>query len=244
MPSDGSCTSTIASGSTRTGRSSNETPHPIRATFSDRERRFARMLIGSLTTLKTSASLADGLAELWKHPQVRRRAARASRHPPGARRPPPRAARHPERSARRPRPVHADRDPRRVRRRRRRQADHLAVRRLVGREQPERPVRVHARQVRRLVLPDDSIPRLRDQPRADPLGESVGNRARQRHRPPLHQPGRARHERRAVRSAQHGRSSVLVPRAGDVRLTPRRTADRDHVAPPSPPARRPLRRVQ
>jgi hypothetical protein len=29
------------------------------------------MAIGSLTTLKTSASLADGLAELWEHPQVR-----------------------------------------------------------------------------------------------------------------------------------------------------------------------------
>ncbi len=39
---------------------------------SDRERRHARMLIGSLTTLKTSAPLAEGLAQLWAHPQVRR----------------------------------------------------------------------------------------------------------------------------------------------------------------------------
>jgi hypothetical protein len=29
------------------------------------------MLVGSLTTLKTSASLTDGVAELWEHPQVR-----------------------------------------------------------------------------------------------------------------------------------------------------------------------------
>jgi hypothetical protein len=39
--------------------------------LSDRERRFARMLIGSLTTLKSSASLTQGLAQLWEHPQVR-----------------------------------------------------------------------------------------------------------------------------------------------------------------------------
>ena len=44
---------------------------PDPAVLSDRERRFARMLIGSLTTLKPSASLTEGLAQLWKHPQVR-----------------------------------------------------------------------------------------------------------------------------------------------------------------------------
>jgi superfamily II DNA or RNA helicase/HKD family nuclease len=44
---------------------------PDAAVFSDRERRFARMLIGSLTTLKPSALLSEGLAQLWKHPQVR-----------------------------------------------------------------------------------------------------------------------------------------------------------------------------
>jgi superfamily II DNA or RNA helicase/HKD family nuclease len=39
--------------------------------LSDRERRYARMLIGSLRTLKSSESLAQGLAQLWEHPQVR-----------------------------------------------------------------------------------------------------------------------------------------------------------------------------
>lgn len=41
-------------------------------TLNERERRYARMLIGSLTTLKAVASLRDGLRELWQHPQVRR----------------------------------------------------------------------------------------------------------------------------------------------------------------------------
>ena len=45
---------------------------PDPTVMTDRERRFTRMLIGSLTTLKRSASLADGLAQLWSHPQVRR----------------------------------------------------------------------------------------------------------------------------------------------------------------------------
>jgi superfamily II DNA or RNA helicase/HKD family nuclease len=44
---------------------------PDLAAVSERERRFARMLIGSLTTLKPSASLAEGIAELWEHSQVR-----------------------------------------------------------------------------------------------------------------------------------------------------------------------------
>jgi hypothetical protein len=44
---------------------------PDPAALSDRERRFARMLVASLTTLKASASLAEGLAQLWEHPQVR-----------------------------------------------------------------------------------------------------------------------------------------------------------------------------
>jgi superfamily II DNA or RNA helicase/HKD family nuclease len=45
---------------------------PDPSALSPRERRFVRMLIGSLTTLKASATLADGLAQLWDHPQVRR----------------------------------------------------------------------------------------------------------------------------------------------------------------------------
>jgi superfamily II DNA or RNA helicase/HKD family nuclease len=44
---------------------------PDVAALNDSERRFARMLIASLTTLKTKAALTEGLAELWCHPQVR-----------------------------------------------------------------------------------------------------------------------------------------------------------------------------
>jgi hypothetical protein len=44
---------------------------PDVADLNDDDRRFARMLIGSLTTLKTSATLDEGLEELWNHPQVR-----------------------------------------------------------------------------------------------------------------------------------------------------------------------------
>lgn len=45
-------------------------PDPGR--MSERERRFARMLVGSLTKLPPTASLDDGLAQLWEHPQVRK----------------------------------------------------------------------------------------------------------------------------------------------------------------------------
>jgi superfamily II DNA or RNA helicase len=45
---------------------------PDLSDLDDRERRYARMLIGSLTTLKASAPLAAGIAQLWEHPQVRR----------------------------------------------------------------------------------------------------------------------------------------------------------------------------
>jgi superfamily II DNA or RNA helicase/HKD family nuclease len=44
---------------------------PDPAVLSESERRFARMLIGSLTTLRGPASLSEGLAQLWNHPQVR-----------------------------------------------------------------------------------------------------------------------------------------------------------------------------
>ena len=44
---------------------------PDPAVLGDRERRFVRMLMGSLTTLRASASLTEGLAQLWEHPQVR-----------------------------------------------------------------------------------------------------------------------------------------------------------------------------
>jgi len=39
--------------------------------LSDEERRYARMLIGSITNLKTAAPLSEGLEKLWQHPQVR-----------------------------------------------------------------------------------------------------------------------------------------------------------------------------
>ena len=48
--------------------------------------------------------------------------------------------------------------------------------------------------------------------------------ARERHGPPLHQPGRARHERRALRAPEHRRPCVLVPRPRDLRLARRRDA--------------------
>lgn len=39
--------------------------------FPERQRRLARMLVGSLTTLRSDASLAAAAAQLWQHPQVR-----------------------------------------------------------------------------------------------------------------------------------------------------------------------------
>jgi hypothetical protein len=41
-------------------------------TLGERARRFARMLVASLTTLPASASFEDALAQLWAHRQVRR----------------------------------------------------------------------------------------------------------------------------------------------------------------------------
>jgi superfamily II DNA or RNA helicase/HKD family nuclease len=35
------------------------------------DRRYARMLVGSVTTLRTASSLEEGCGELWQHPQVR-----------------------------------------------------------------------------------------------------------------------------------------------------------------------------
>ena len=42
----------------------------------------------------------------------------------------------------------------------------------------DRPLRVHSRQERRRVLADHSLPRLRNQPGSDPLGEPVRDRSR------------------------------------------------------------------
>ena len=69
-----------------------------------------------------------------------------------------------------------------------REAAALADRRLLAKPAADRPVRLHPRQEHRRLLADDPLPRLRDQPRADPLGEPVGHVRRQRDRPALHQP--------------------------------------------------------
>ena len=51
-------------------------------TFSDRDRRFARMLIGSLTTLRGASSLADASRGVVGTSTSPERATRTSRHPP------------------------------------------------------------------------------------------------------------------------------------------------------------------
>ena len=80
----------------------------------------------------------------------------------------------------RARALHAGRDPGRVRRRDGAPAATWDSGVLVAAARADRPVRVHARQDERLLLADDPLPGLRDQPRADPLGESIGDVARQR----------------------------------------------------------------
>ena len=116
---------------------------------------------------------------------------------------------------------------------------------LVGRAQPDRPVRVHARQDR----PARSR-RPRDIATTRSAGSSSTGRASPRPRSTARPASAtstradARNERRAVRTAQHRRTSILVPRSSDVRLTPGRTPNRDYVAPAPPPARRSLRRVR
>ena len=66
-----------------------------------------------------------------------------------------------------------------------RQGRAVADRRVLGQGRRGRPVRLHARQDQRPVLAHHPLPRLRDQPRADPLGEPVDDARRQRDRPPL-----------------------------------------------------------
>ena len=77
----------------------------------------------------------------------------------------------------RPRALLAPRDPRGVRHRRPCQGGAVADGRLLGPRRQGGPPRVHAGQDQRAVLADDALPRLRDQPRADPLGEPVETRA-------------------------------------------------------------------
>ena len=171
------------------------------------------MLIGSLTTLKPSASLdrrsGAALGSIRRFGASCWSCSTSSR----ARRPPAR-----RRSSiadvplRRARALHADRDPGRVRRRRAASSQPPGSR-ASGGTRTVRPTCSRSRSTSpRLVLTDDAIPRLRDQPGADPLGEPVGDVARQRHRAALHQSGRAGNERRALRTPEYRRSSLLVPR--------------------------------
>ena len=74
---------------------------------------------------------------------------------------------------------------------RRRQDRGLAERRLRGEGRQRRAVRLHARQEQRRILTDHPIPRLRDQPHPDPLGEPVGDPRRQPDRTSLPQPRHA-----------------------------------------------------
>ena len=97
--------------------------------------------------------------------------------------------------------------------------------------------------VRRL-LADDPVPRLRDQPRADPLGEPVRDRRRQRDWAAVHPSARGRHERRAVRAAAHDRPRVLVSRPGVVREPRGRSSDRLRLEAPAAHARGALHLVR
>jgi superfamily II DNA or RNA helicase len=74
-------------------------------------------------------------------------------------------------------PLHAHRDPRRVRHRRGGEGPCVADGGLPGQGGARGPPGLHARQVQRQLLTDHALPRLRDQPRAHPLGESVDDRA-------------------------------------------------------------------
>ena len=163
---------------------------------------------------------------------------------PSSFRPP---ARAPGNSSGVPLAVHARytraRDPRRVRRRLRREDRPLADGRPVGRSEPKRPLRLHSRQVGGWFFADDSVSRLRDQPRADPLGEPVRHPRRQPHGPALRQP------------AARGTNVVLFARLNTADrafwcLGPatyvkprRRPADRVRVAAPPPVTRRICSRI-
>ncbi len=120
----------------------------------------------------------------------------------------------------------------------------LGQRRQVARRFERRPARVHARQVERRLLPDDPLPRLRNQPRPHPLGIPVSDVARQPDRQALPQPRRPGFAGRAVRTASRRRALTLVSRASHVRQPRRRAADRHHVAIGTPPASGPVHPVR
>ncbi len=98
------------------------------------------------------------------------------------RRPRARAARDaPGRPAAGPRPLHAHRDPRGVRHRHRGQGRRPGRPACIGPRTPSADLLAFTLdKTSGRLLADDALPRLRDQPRADPLGEPVGHPRRQR----------------------------------------------------------------
>ena len=204
---------------------------------------FARMLIASTVDLRVVRLAGRGFAQLWEHPQVEANSSSCSSSCPSAsttciavwasRAFPSLStlATHGRRSS--PRSTSATGSSRRP------------GSRACGGTRRARPTCSRSPSTsRRLLLADDSIPRLRDQPGAHPLGEPVGDVARKRT------------GRRYVARRSNGTNVVLFARLNTddrafwclgpatVRLPSRRTPDRDHVATPSPPTRRPLRRVR
>ena len=203
------------------------------------------MLIGSLTTLETSASLDDGLAQLWEHPQVRSELLELLDLLPG------RASTTCTRRssiADVPLAVHA----------RYTRAEILAAFDI--------GTGAKARSWREGVLWDEAS---NTDLFAFTLDKSAGSFSpTTRYRDYAISPELIHWEsqsgtsldsptgRRYISQAESGtnvvlfarlntaRSSVLVPRPGDLRLARRRTPDRDHLAAAPSSARRPLRRVR
>ncbi len=150
---------------------------------SERDDRLLRMLVGQLLdqVADKEMSLRDGAAVLWAHAQVRRELdellevleERVSHLTPDLRILP-------------DVPLHVHARYTRIEilaacgKGEGARGDSVADRRPVRGGAPRRPVRVHAGQERRRVLPHHPLPRLRHQPRPHPLGEPVGHAGGQR----------------------------------------------------------------
>ena len=201
------CMSTTTSGSRSTSAFFATTVHRRSSSSSPREQRLLRMLVSSLTTLRTSASFADAVEQVWAHPQVRAELVEVlellrERVP---------YLDHPLGLPDVPLALHS----------RYTRTEILAAFGVGEGAKPptwqtgvwwepqlaHRPLRVHARQERRRLLANDSLPRLRDQPGADPLGEPVGDRRRQR-QPASGTSGSARRERTSCCSPGSERPTV------------------------------------
>jgi hypothetical protein len=108
---------------------------PVSRRSDERERRLLRMLVAPVTrrALGKTTTLDEACALLWQHPQVLRRAARALRRARRARRSRcTTASSAPRRPAAGARPLHAHRDPRRLRPRRYGEGRAVADRGLLG----------------------------------------------------------------------------------------------------------------